>query len=33
MIFVVVEEFIPESQQEGNSDPATMGVLFGFTNI
>ncbi len=31
MIFVVVEELIPESQQEGNSDQATMGAMFGFT--
>jgi ZIP family zinc transporter len=30
MIFVVAEEVIPESQREGNSDLATMGVLFGF---
>lgn len=31
MIFVVVEELIPESQQGGNSDLATMGVMVGFT--
>ena len=31
MIFVVVEEVIPESQREGNADLATMGVLIGFT--
>ena len=31
MIFVVVEELIPESQQEGNSDQATMGAMLGFT--
>jgi len=31
MIFVVVEEVIPESQREGNTDLATMGVLIGFT--
>lgn len=31
MIFVVVEQLIPESQQEGNGDLATMGVLIGFT--
>ena len=31
MIFVVVEELIPESQQQGHSDLATMGVMFGFT--
>ena len=30
MIFVVVEELIPESQQGGNSDLATMGVIIGF---
>ena len=31
MIFVVVEELIPESQQKGYSDLATMGVMIGFT--
>jgi len=31
MIFVVVEELIPESQASGNGDLATMGVIFGFT--
>ncbi|MCX7803853.1 MAG: ZIP family metal transporter [Planctomycetota bacterium] len=30
MIFVVVEELIPESQREGNSDFATLGAIFGF---
>lgn len=30
MIFVVVEEVVPESQASGNGDLATMGVLFGF---
>jgi ZIP family zinc transporter len=30
MIFVVVEEVIPESQQGGNGDLATMGTMFGF---
>ncbi|MCX7725759.1 MAG: ZIP family metal transporter [Chitinispirillaceae bacterium] len=30
MIFVVVEELIPESQQEGNNDIATLGALGGF---
>ena len=30
MIFVVVEEVIPESQQHGNTDFATMGAMFGF---
>ena len=31
MIFVVVEELIPESQQHGNTDFATMGAILGFT--
>ena len=31
MIFVVVEEVIPESQHGGNSDLATMGAMIGFT--
>ena len=31
MIFVVVEELIPESQREGNTDLATMGAMSGFT--
>lgn len=31
MIFVVVEEVIPESQQGGNGDLATAGVMVGFT--
>ncbi len=30
MIFVVVEELIPESQQKGNSDFATLGAMLGF---
>lgn len=30
MIFVVVEELIPESQREGNTDLATMGAIAGF---
>jgi ZIP family zinc transporter len=30
MIFVVVEEVIPESQQSGNGDLATMGLIIGF---
>ncbi len=30
MIFVVVEEVIPESQQGGNGDLATMGTMVGF---
>ncbi len=31
MIFVVVEDVIPESQSSGHGDWATLGVLFGFT--
>lgn len=31
MIFVVVEELIPESQLGGNTDLATIGTLLGFT--
>ena len=30
MIFVVVEELVPESQRGGNTDIATMGALLGF---
>ena len=30
MIFVVVEEVVPESQRHGNTDFATMGAMFGF---
>ncbi|KCZ70855.1 putative divalent heavy-metal cations transporter [Candidatus Methanoperedens nitroreducens] len=30
MIFVVVEEVIPESQNNGNADLATMGAMVGF---
>ncbi len=30
MIFVVVEEVIPESQGNGNTDRATMGAMIGF---
>ena len=30
MIFVVVEDLIPEAQQEGNTDIATMGAMLGF---
>lgn len=30
MIFVVVEELIPESQRAGNTDLATLATLFGF---
>jgi len=31
MIFVVVEELIPESQRGGNTDLATLGAIAGFT--
>lgn len=31
MIFVVVEELVPESQRGGNTDLATMGTMAGFT--
>lgn len=31
MIFVVVEELIPESQRGGSTDIATIGALLGFT--
>ncbi|MDZ4185474.1 MAG: ZIP family metal transporter, partial [Desulfuromonadales bacterium] len=31
MIYVVVEELIPESQLEKNTDLATVGTLLGFT--
>jgi len=30
MIYVVIEELVPESQTSGNSDIATMGTLAGF---
>ena len=30
MIYVVVEELIPESQHEGNTDIATIGAMLGF---
>jgi ZIP family zinc transporter len=30
MIYVVVEELVPESQQNGNEDLATMGTMGGF---
>jgi len=30
MIFVVVEELVPESQLSGNSDISTMGAMIGF---
>jgi len=31
MIFVVVEDVIPESQSSGNIDIATMGAMIGFS--
>lgn len=31
MIFVVVEELIPESQRAGNTDLATLFTLLGFS--
>ncbi len=31
MIFVVVEDVIPEAQSENNTDIATMGAILGFT--
>ena len=30
MIFVVTEELIPESQTNGNTDVATLGLMVGF---
>lgn len=33
MIFVVVEELIPESQRGGNTDIATMGAIIGFMTM
>jgi zinc transporter, ZIP family len=30
MIYVVVEELIPEAQTSGNSDVATIGTMIGF---
>jgi len=30
MIFVVVEDIIPESQQDKNTDISTMGAMLGF---
>ncbi len=30
MIFVVVEDLVPESHRSGNTDLATMGVMVGF---
>ena len=31
MMFVVVEELIPESQRAGNTDLATLATLLGFS--
>ncbi len=31
MIYVVIEELVPEAQLEGNADLATMGAMIGFT--
>jgi ZIP family zinc transporter len=31
MIFVVIEEVVPEAQRGGNTDLATMGGMLGFT--
>ena len=31
MIFVVVEELVPEAHRGGNGDIATMGVMVGFS--
>jgi ZIP family zinc transporter len=33
MVFVVVEDVIPESQREGNTDIATLGVMIGFATM
>jgi ZIP family zinc transporter len=33
MIFIVVEEVIPESQRGGNTDLATMGLIAGFITM
>ncbi len=33
MIFVVVEEVVPESQSSGNADLATMGAMVGFATM
>ena len=31
MMYVVIEELIPESQHHGNADIATLGTMIGFT--
>lgn len=33
MVYVVVEELIPETQQEGNDDLATLCLMIGFTTM
>ncbi len=33
MIFVVVEELIPESQRDGDSDVSTIGAMLGFATM
>jgi len=33
MIFVVVEELIPEAQSEGNGHLATTGAMLGFATM
>ena len=33
MIYVVVEEVIPESQRHDNTNLATMGAMLGFTTM
>ena len=30
MIFIVVEEVVPESQRGGNADLASIGLILGF---
>jgi ZIP family zinc transporter len=33
MIFVVIEEVIPESQRSNNSDISSIGTVLGFTTM
>jgi ZIP family zinc transporter len=33
MIFVVIEEVIPESQRSHNSDISSIGTVLGFTTM
>ena len=33
MIYVTVEELVPESQRSGNTDLATLGLMLGFTTM